>query len=148
MKKTCQSISAGLVCAAAFGFVVAAAPAFAQDSYAPAYSYGSYGPPEEVYVYPPRSAPERGFSGANVGTVSISRPIRYDDLDLRTDWGAAALRHRIFVASERMCRKLNQLYPTTVYPLQTDSYDCQREATADAMEQADDAIARARSYAD
>ena len=145
MAKNCQRIRASLICAAAFGLSVAAAPAFAQDSYGPGYSYG---PPEEIYVYPPRPAPEHGFSGANVGTVSISRPIRYDDLDLRTGWGAATLRHRIYVASERLCRQLTQFYPTSVYPLQTDSYDCQRRATADAMSQADDAIARARSYAD
>lgn len=131
--------------AATLGFLLAASSSQAQDRYAPANTWGS---PEQVYVYGPPRGQERGATGAPIEDLSISRPVRYDDLDLRSSWGAYELRRRIAITSERLCRQLNQFYPTTLYPLQTDSYDCYRRALGDAMYQVDMAIARARSYAD
>lgn len=129
------------VAAAAFASL-AAFPASAQPYGAPA-----YGPSEEVYVYGPRPV-ERGYSGAPVGYPSISRPVRFDDLDLRTGWGADVLRRRVAITADRLCRTMDAIYPTTFYPLKTDGQDCYRKALGDAMVQADMAIARARSYGD
>src|SRR5690348_15117927 len=76
---------------AAFGF---AASAPAQEY---TYSYrtapGYYGPPpEEVIIEAPRyHAPQRSTIGAPIEDVAMSRTIRFDDLDLRTPWGARAL---------------------------------------------------------
>jgi UrcA family protein len=129
-----------LMSATLLGLVYGASPVYAQA--------GSYSPPEEIYVYGPHPPVKRGFAGAPIETHSMSQPVRFDDLDLRTGWGVHALRLRIAITADRMCRTLDAMYPTTVYPLTTDAQDCYRKALSDAMYQADDAIARARSYSD
>lgn len=109
--------------------------------------YGSYyGPPrggEEVIIQAPRyHGPARSAIGAPIEDVSLSRPVRFDDLDLRTSWGAHALHNRISYTARTLCRRLDFEYPIST----SDSPDCYRTAMAYAMEQADDAIARARGY--
>ena len=133
-----------LASAAVAGFLLAASSASAQ------YAGPGYGPEssEQVYVYGPHRPIERGYSGAPVENLSIARPVRYDDLDLRTAWGARVLRQRVAVSADRLCRQLDAIYPTTVYPLSTESQDCYWQALGDAIYQADSAIARARSYRD
>ena len=137
--------------AGAVGFALMASSAGAQG-----YRYGPYDsgyatyygpPPEEVIVTPPHYGPSRSSIGAPYQDVSISRPVRIDDLDLRTDWGVARLRDRIGYTARALCSRLNALYPISAddsnisWPSDTHCYD----RTVDrAWVQADHAIRVAR----
>jgi|HubBroStandDraft_3_1064219.scaffolds.fasta_scaffold264969_2 UrcA family protein len=134
-----------LMGATAFGLALAASSAQAQD-------YGPYGdgyrsapPPEEIIVTAPRHREERSdVTGAPIRDVALSQPVRFDDLDLRTDWGAHALEERIRTAAHAMCRQLDIRYPISA----DNSPPCYSTAVADAMDQADAAIAQARAEND
>jgi UrcA family protein len=114
------------------GFTV---PTKAQD-----YRAVSYGSTEEVIVTTPRPGQERGSFGAPIVDVALSGKVRYDDLDLTTGYGARTLEHRVSRAARDLCRRLDVRYPVAT----ADSPSCYRTAYNDAMEQADNAIARAR----
>ena len=129
-----------LATAALLALASVVSPASAQDGY----GYGP--PPDEIYVYGPRPAPERSGIGAPIETVSLSDAVRFDDLDLRTDWGAEELRERILYTASNLCRALDAAYPTSGYLPTSDSPPCYRTAVDDAMAQADAAIGRARGY--
>jgi UrcA family protein len=73
--------------------------------------------------------------------VSLSVPVRYGDLDLRTRAGAHELRDRIRVAADDVCRQLIYAYPTALDP----DGGCYRDAVAFAMPRADAAIRDART---
>ena len=114
------------------------------------YSYrtgpGYYGPPpEEVIIEAPRyyHPQQRSSIGAPIEDVAMSRTIRFDDLDLRTDWGVYSLRDRIAYTARTLCKRLDFAYPVST----SDSPDCYRTAMDDGMAQADAAIAQARGYA-
>jgi UrcA family protein len=125
---------------------LAASSALAQEY---TYSYrtapGYYGPPpEEVIIEAPRyRAPQRSTIGAPIEDVAMSRTIRFDDLDLRTGWGARALRDRIAYTARTLCNRMDFVYPIST----SDSPPCYRTAYEDGMAQADAAIAQARGYA-
>ncbi len=140
-----------LAIAGAIGFALMTSTAVAQG-----YGYGSYNdgygtyygpPPEEVIVTPPYYGPSRSSIGAPYEDVSMSRPVRIDDLDLRTDWGVAALRDRIGYTARALCRRLNAMYPISAddthvsWPSDTNCYD---HAVDRAWVQADQAIRMAR----
>jgi UrcA family protein len=112
------------------------------DQYGPNEQYGST---EEVIVTAPRPRFEpRSEIGAPIENVSLSRDVRYDDLDLTTPEGARELRERIRFTAQQECRQLD-----TMYPIAADgSPPCYRTAVEDGMQQADEAIDRARNYAD
>jgi UrcA family protein len=138
-----------LLAAGALGFALAASSANAQDdqygnpNYGPPPSYGpAYGPPEEITVFGPRRHVERGDLGAAIQDVAISRPVRFDDLDLRTDWGARELRNRIEYTARVMCQRLDAMYPISA----DNSPPCYRTAVDQAIYQADAAISQARGY--
>ena len=137
-----------LLAASAFGLALAVSSANAQDynpNYAPPPGYGpASGPPEEITVYGPRRHEQRGDLGAPIQDVAISQAVRFDDLDLRTEWGARELRHRIEYTARVMCQRLDTMYPIKA----DDSPPCYRTAVDQAMYQADSAISQARSYAD
>ena len=143
-----------LLAASALGLALAASSANAQDydpNYAPPPNYGpnyapppAYGPPEEITIYGPRRHEQRSDIGAPIQDVAISQPVRFDDLDLRTEWGARELRHRIEYTARMMCQRLDAMYPIKA----DDSPPCYRTAVDQAMYQADSAIDQARSYAD
>jgi len=120
----------------------------AQDYSNPVPPQYASGAPEVITVYGPHRSHERSTIGAPIEDVAISHPVRYDDLDLRTEWGASTLKHRILYAADRLCRQLDQVYPSSAYPPTSDSPPCRRTAVDDAMSQADAAIAAARSYGD
>jgi UrcA family protein len=130
--------------AAAFGFAVSAAPA-QEYTYSYSTAPGYYGPPpEEVIIEAPRyHAPQRSTIGAPIEDVAMSRTIRFDDLDLRTPWGAHALRDRIAYTARTLCNRMDFVYPVST----SDSPPCYRTAYEDGMAQADAAIAQARGYA-
>jgi UrcA family protein len=149
-----------LLTASALGLALTASSANAQqyDPYGnPAPNYGpppnyappppdyapASGPPEEITVYGPRRHQERGDLGAPIQDVALSQPVRFDDLDLRTNWGARELRQRIEYTARVMCQRLDTMYPIKA----DDSPPCYRAAVDQAMYQADAAIAQARGYA-
>ena len=89
-----------------------------------------------------------GLGHSNLGApyklVSLSKPVRIDDLDLRTRRGVRILRNRIQLTARLLCRDLDERYPVTA----DDSPPCYSNAVHDAMYRADRAIADARSYRD
>ena len=106
-----------------------AAPAFAQPR-----------PNEEVIVRAPYRGPSRAPNTAPIQDVSLSRDVRFDDLDLRSTWGQDTLRARVRQAAMSVCQDLQ-----TRFPVQDDrGPPCFRTTYADAMAQADDAIRDAR----
>jgi UrcA family protein len=72
--------------------------------------------------------------------MSLEGPVRYDDLDLRTDGGVAELRSRIAQESADICGHLAQLYP--VYAAAGTS--CVKDAIDDANVRANRVITRVR----
>ena len=123
--------------AAAVGLTLGAAvPTKAQD-----YRTVSYGSTEEVIVTAPRPTQERGAYGAPIRDVALSGEVRYDDLDLTTGYGQRTLERRVSRAARDLCRRLDVRYPIAT----SDSPPCYQTAFDGAMEQADDAIARARA---
>lgn len=96
-------------------------------------------PNEEVIVRAPPQTSQRSNIGASVQDVSMSREVRFDDLDLRTVWGAETLRSRIRNTALTICQQLENQYVTL-----DDNRPCYRAAYDDAMVQADNAIRNTR----
>lgn len=118
----------------ALGVALAATSASAQ-------SYGPVAAPsgthEVVTVTAPRSHErQRSTIGAPIVNVSLSREVRFDDLDLRTSGGAHALRARVRDTARALCRQLDQQYLVT----EDDTRSCITTAENDALAQADSAI--------
>jgi len=98
------------------------------------------GPTEEVIVRaPPYYGQQRSEIGAPIEDVSLSREVRFDDLDLGTVWGQDALRDRIRRTAMSLCQDLENRYPVTA----DGSPPCYRTAYDDAMDQAESAIRNA-----
>jgi UrcA family protein len=134
-----------LLLAGAFG-VLAAGAAGAQDydRAAPGYAY-SQGP-EEVIVQAPRwYEPRRTSIGAPIRDVSLSEAVRIDDLDLRSGRDVRRLEARLREHAGILCRRLDVQYPVTI---SASSRNCFQDAMADAMDQAEAAIAQQRGYDD
>lgn len=102
---------------------------------------------DEIEVIGRRPTHQRSAIGAPIENLSLTREVRYDDLDLRTHWGAHELRERIVYAANEACRALDRRYPEMNYPKTEDSPPCVRTAIDRAMDQADAAISDARRYA-
>jgi len=130
-----------LLAASAAGLALAASSALAQDN--DRYGDGSYrnAPQEEVEVIAPPYHARSSVTGAPIVNTALSQAVRYDDLDLRTDWGARALRDRIRATARDLCGRLDRLYPIST----DDSPPCYRTALENAMYQADVAIGDARN---
>jgi UrcA family protein len=132
--------------AGAAGLVLMAAQASAQN-YGPPPPRGAagYGPNEEITVQAPRFR-EQGSAQRSLDLpperVSLSVPVRYDDLDLRTRAGAFELRRRVVRAAYGVCGQLRDAYP--FHPL-TSSPSCLREARDNALSRADSAISEVRA---
>jgi UrcA family protein len=130
-----------LLAATAIGLMLAA-PANAQQ-------YGRYDEPtygnssdEQIEVMVPRYHP-RSAIGAPIRDVAVSREVRFDDLDLRTAWGAHELKARIRYTASDLCQKLNIRYPVSA----DGSPPCFQTTVHRAMNQADRAINDARNEA-
>jgi UrcA family protein len=130
-----------LLAASIAGLAIATSSVGAQEYYS--------GPQEQVIVTPPHYGPQRSEIGAPIVDASMSQAVRYDDLDLRTAWGARTLRDRIRFAATTLCNRLDAMYPVSVddtsgmYPGNT---RCYRDAAGPALYEADSAIRNARSY--
>ena len=139
-------LAATLVAAGAvgLGLVVSSSGASAQD-----YGYGPPPPPyatavpsETVIVTAPRFRNDHNYINVPPENVSLSQPVRYDDLDLRTWRGAHELRRRVHVVAGQVCQQLIDMYPVGVNSDAT----CYRNAVAEAMPGVDAAIQTARGY--
>jgi UrcA family protein len=104
-------------------------------------------PPDNVFrVSPPLG---RSWMGAPIVDVAISRGIRTDDLDLRTDDGVRQLRGRVFAAAGALCGWMNAMFPIDQNRQSgpwLQASGCYRDAVRNAMKQADRAIDAARGY--
>ena len=121
------------------------------SSGASAQGYG-YGPPpapyatvptDEVIVTAPRYRNDHNLLNVPIENVSLSQPVRYDDLDLRTRQGAWELRRRVRVVADQVCGQLIDQYPVGV---DNDDTSCYRNAVAEARPRVDAAIQTARGY--
>ena len=129
-----------LLLAGAFGASLAVLPAAAQDY--PGDGYVSYHGDEEVIVRAPRYHPrERSSIGAPIETVSLSEPVRFDDLDLNSDRDVWRLQNRIHAKARALCRRLDVAHPIDVSDT---PQTCYRDAVADAMDQLDAAVSQQR----
>jgi UrcA family protein len=119
--------------------LLATAPAAnAQDRYRNA-SYSDESR-EQVIVIAPRVHEERGATLGIPSKVSMSQPVPYDDLDLRTRTGAHELRLRVADTARNICDRLADNYPYREVP----GRSCYKEAVSDAMIRVNEAIRDAR----
>jgi UrcA family protein len=128
----------GLLTAAAFGALLFGSSAGAQDYYSDT-AYNDRNT-ETVIVTAPREYIPRGHLGGEIVNASASKEVRFDDLDLRSAWGARELENRVKFSARALCDQLDVRYPIAV----GDHQHCYRNAVADALAQADQAIAEAR----
>ncbi len=95
---------------------------------------------EKVVIVAARNRIERSRFGGKVRNVSLSRVVRFDDLDLSTSWGRAELRTRVRVMAGNLCSQLARRYPIEA----SRGSPCYREALDKAMRRAEDVIADSR----
>lgn len=141
---TLKSANPKTLLAAMAGLLIAV-PASAQP-----YGHGPDGArpaDEEVIVTAP---PQRAFREDGNGLralalppekVSLSKNVRYSDLDLATWQGAQELRHRVRRAARHVCRDLTESYP---YERLSTSENCYRDAVSNGLVRADAAISEAQ----
>ncbi|MBL8200404.1 MAG: UrcA family protein [Chromatiales bacterium] len=79
-------------------------------------------------------------TGMPVEQTEIRHRIRFDDLDLATEAGAAALAERVRAVARAGCADLEKIYA----PAAPDA-NCTRRAVSEAMPQVDAAVARAKA---
>jgi UrcA family protein len=125
--------------AASVGAIVASTAASAQD-----YDRGGASDTTEtIRVYAPRALRvERQPQNGPVEKISMSRSVRYDDLDLRTRFGAHELRMRVDKAAADICSQLSDINRVPEQP----GTSCYQSARQDALLRANAAIRDARSY--
>ncbi|HKD23544.1 MAG TPA: UrcA family protein [Rhizomicrobium sp.] len=103
-------------------------------------------PPENVIVSAPPVG--RSYIGAAIRNVSVSRTVRTDDLDLRTEEGAQQLRNRVFFTADSLCHWLNAMNPIDAEGWSSGMWPrdsrCYRDAVQGGMKQAVNAVSAAR----
>ena len=97
---------------------------------------------EKIEVYAPNFRVERSPLNGPVNKISLSREVRYDDLDLRTARGVRELRLRVHDMARDVCSQLEEAYSVPEAP----GTSCYRTAVKDAMWRVDDAIRDVRGY--
>jgi UrcA family protein len=138
-------LAAALLAASAVG-----AGLIISSSGASAQSYG-YGPPapyatvpaDEVIVTAPRYRNDHNYLNVPLENVSLSQPVRTDDLNLRTREGVRELHRRVRIVADQICGQLIDQYPVGV---DADNRSCYRNAVAEARPRVDAAIQTARGY--
>jgi UrcA family protein len=98
---------------------------------------------EKVEVYAPHFRVDRSPLNGPVNRISLSRAVRYDDIDLRSARGARELKLRVRDMARDICSELEEAYPVP----EASGTSCYRTAVKDAMLRADGAIRNARDYA-
>jgi UrcA family protein len=139
-----DSLKMILLAGACFAAIPANAQDYRQDYRHVPRGYAYTNGPEEVIVQAPRwYEKQRGSFNAPIRNVSLSEPVRFDDLDLRSDRDVRRLQARIQERATVLCRRLDVRYPVTV---NSGSHNCYRDAVADAMGQVEVAVAQQRGY--
>jgi UrcA family protein len=87
----------------------------------------------------------RSVTGMQEDTVSLSRVVKYGDLDLATAAGAHELSNRIHSTATSVCAELGWRYPIVGAVEVKERAACVRNATAGAMSQVRVAIASAEA---
>jgi UrcA family protein len=139
-------LAATLLAASAvgLGLVVSSSGASAQN-YGPPTPYPApyvAVPSEQVIVTAPRYRNDHNYLNVPPENVSLSQPVRYDDLDLRSRQGARELRRRVRIVADQVCGRLIDEYPADV----NGDAACYRNAVAEARPRVDAAIQTARGY--
>ena len=119
--------------AAASALALSAVSANAQDR--SDYDNAAYqnAPDDTIEIIQRHYGPGRSEFGTPYKLVSLSKPVRIDDLDLRTRRGVRILQERIALTARLLCRDLDERYPVTA----DDSPPCYRNAVDDAMYRAE-----------
>jgi UrcA family protein len=128
------------ILAGAIGAILATSAAHALDYDRDRATYASS--TETIEVIAPRLRVERAPLNGPVNKISLSRHVRYDDLNLRTARGASELRARVRDAAQDVCGTLAQAYPVAEAP----GTSCYKTALQDALLRVDGAIRDARAY--
>jgi UrcA family protein len=76
---------------------------------------------------------DRSENGIPTERVYASRVVHFDDLDLSTGWGVHELHARVVRAATDACRELDSLYPSGLYPVDSNDGDCKARAIRRAM---------------
>jgi UrcA family protein len=100
----------------------------------------------EITVIAPHAVRQqvgRTPSGVAMEVVSLSRHVRYSDLDLKTTSGKATLGARIADTAQQACSQLDTLYPASMSVPDPADYDCIKSAVRHSMAQAKIVIAAA-----
>lgn len=137
-----------LLSLAAIGAIAFAAPALGQDKvksdvYAEDATYS-----DEIIVIAPgvyrEDTGRRSSSGIPIQELTTQRAVDTYDLNLRRDADVAILHSRIRETAEEACDEISRASQGA--PLTTER-ECVREATRDAMEQAENLVLVRRGYA-
>jgi UrcA family protein len=138
--------AAMFVAAGTLGMAFAVLPARAQDYAAgsgPDYQGVNAGGANEVVIVSPHFHAQTNRLNAPPEGISISRPVSYADLDLRTGRGAHELRVRVRSMAARICDDLRSVYPVAIAPHEP----CIRSVLNDSMPKAEAAITDVRMSA-
>jgi UrcA family protein len=76
---------------------------------------------------------QRSENGIPTERVYASRVVHFDDLDLSTRWGVRELHARVVRAATDACNELDHLYPSGLYPVNSNDGDCKARAIRHAM---------------
>lgn len=143
------TLRTALLSIAALGAFALAAPAIAKDLK----EQGAYGESADVYsdeiiVIAPRvyrdDTGERTSSGVPIQELTLQRAINTHDLNLRRDDDVAELHRRIRETARDAC---NDVERASQGVLLTTERECVRDATRDAMAQAESLVLVRRGYA-
>jgi UrcA family protein len=100
----------------------------------------------EVVVEAPRAqVTHSSANGIPTEVITIKHRVSYKDIDISNYSGAKVLEQRIKDAAKEACKQIKTLYPNELVTM--DESACAQAATADAMVQANTAIAAARKTA-
>ncbi len=126
-----------LLAIAALGAFAIAAPALAKDLKDQGYAGEPAAYSDDITIFAPRVYRERTgrtTSGIPIEELTLQRAVSTHDLDLRRNADVEELHRRIRETAEQSCDEINRASQGA--PLTTER-ECVREATRDAMAQAD-----------
>ncbi len=87
-------------------------------------------------IYGNRSLPST--RGAGDRLISVSLPVNISDLDLSSLADREELAYRVHMTAVEVCSRLDSRYPRTLFPADTDSRTCIRDASNNAIAMAHD----------
>lgn len=113
-----------------------ALPAFAQSQ-----------PSEKVTVFAPYviKKVQTGRRRTPVTTVSVTRSVTYQDIDLTTEMGKIMLAGRVRQAAQDVCNELGRRFRGSIYLSLAEDRDCAKDAENEAMVQVDAVVAASRA---